>query len=66
MVTERSLEMIAGILGIIKAGGAYVPIDPTYPEDRIEYMLKDCAPKAVLAYKAKVNTKDPSHRPCGQ
>lgn len=40
---ERSLEMVIGILGILKAGGAYVPIDPTYPEDRIAFMLHDSA-----------------------
>ncbi|MBE5929385.1 MAG: amino acid adenylation domain-containing protein, partial [Lachnospiraceae bacterium] len=59
LVTERSLEMIVGIYGIIKAGGAYVPIDPTYPEDRIAYMLEDSAPKAVLVYKAEVETNIP-------
>ncbi|HLP62581.1 MAG TPA: amino acid adenylation domain-containing protein [Candidatus Deferrimicrobium sp.] len=37
----RSLEMIIGIMGILKAGGAYMPIDPGYPPERIEYMLKD-------------------------
>ena len=52
MITERSLEMIIGIYGILKAGGAYLPIDPTYPEERISYMLADAAPKAVLTYKA--------------
>jgi amino acid adenylation domain-containing protein len=38
---ERSIEMIVGILGIIKAGGAYVPMDPTYPRDRLRYILHD-------------------------
>ena len=38
---ERSLEMVIGLLGILKAGGAYVPIDPTYPGERIAYMLSD-------------------------
>lgn len=41
LLTERSIEMIVGILAILKAGGAYVPIDPSYPSERIEYMLKD-------------------------
>ncbi|MDE6021610.1 MAG: AMP-binding protein, partial [Ruminococcus sp.] len=50
IIADRSIEMIAGIYGIIKSGGAYVPIDPTYPEDRIAFMLEDCAPKAVLKY----------------
>ena len=38
---ERSLEMIIGILGILKAGGAYVPVDPSYPPERVNYMLSD-------------------------
>jgi amino acid adenylation domain-containing protein len=38
---KRSLEMIIGILGILKAGGAYLPIDPDYPRERSDYMLKD-------------------------
>ena len=45
---ERSLEMIVGLLGILKAGGVYVPIDPTYPEDRISYMLEDADCEIVL------------------
>ncbi|MBQ1468878.1 MAG: amino acid adenylation domain-containing protein, partial [Solobacterium sp.] len=59
IVAERSLEMIVGIYGIIKAGGAYVPVDPTYPEDRVAYMLEDAAPKAVLTYHGTVNTDIP-------
>jgi len=50
IIADRSIEMIVGIYGIIKAGGAYVPIDPTYPEDRIRYMLEDCAAKAAVVY----------------
>ena len=38
---DRSIEMIIGILGVLKSGGAYVPMDPNYPQDRIEYILKD-------------------------
>ncbi|HBL59457.1 MAG TPA: non-ribosomal peptide synthetase [Cyanobacteria bacterium UBA8803] len=38
---ERSLEMIVGVLGILKAGGAYLPIDPTYPQERIAFMMSD-------------------------
>lgn len=39
--TERSLEMIIGLMGILKAGGAYVPLDPDSPRDRLAFMLKD-------------------------
>ncbi|HEU4886738.1 MAG TPA: amino acid adenylation domain-containing protein, partial [Thermoanaerobaculia bacterium] len=45
---ERSLEMVVGLLGILKAGGAYVPLDPAYPIDRLQYMLQDAEPKALL------------------
>jgi amino acid adenylation domain-containing protein len=49
IIVERSFEMIIGILGILKAGGAYLPIDPDYPQERIEYMLKDSNVKVLLA-----------------
>ncbi|MFK8105307.1 MAG: amino acid adenylation domain-containing protein, partial [Saprospiraceae bacterium] len=46
---DRSLEMMIGILAIIKAGGAYVPIDPTYPAERINYILEDTAARFVMS-----------------
>lgn len=45
---ERSLEMVVGIVAVLKAGGAYVPMDPTYPQDRIDYMLGDIATFLIL------------------
>jgi amino acid adenylation domain-containing protein len=45
---ERSLEMIVGILGVLKAGGAYIPLDPTYPVERLTYIIKDAAAYGVL------------------
>ena len=41
LCVERSLEMVIGLLGILKAGAAYVPLDPSYPPDRLIYMLDD-------------------------
>jgi tyrocidine synthetase-3 len=49
IMVPRSVEMIIGILGILKAGGAYLPIDPDYPRERIDYMLKDSGAKILLA-----------------
>lgn len=48
---DRSLEMAIGILAILKAGGAYVPIDPSYPKERIDYMLEDTEAVFVLTKK---------------
>ena len=56
IIADRSIEMIAGIYGIIKAGGAYVPIDPTLPEDRINYMISDSKAKVILKHtEEKIN-----------
>jgi amino acid adenylation domain-containing protein len=48
LCVERSLEMIVGILGILKAGGAYLPLDPSYPPERLAYMLEDANIKIAL------------------
>ncbi|SDD50880.1 iturin family lipopeptide synthetase C [Paenibacillus sp. CF095] len=48
VMVERSFEMMIGLLGILKAGGAYVPIDPTYPEERITYLLNDSQTRILL------------------
>ena len=45
---ERSLEMVIGLLGILKAGGAYVHLDPTYPKERLAFMLKDADVPVLL------------------
>jgi amino acid adenylation domain-containing protein len=45
---ERCLEMVVGLLAVVKAGGACVPLDPAYPQDRLQFMLQDSAPVAVL------------------
>lgn len=37
----RKSYLISTMIGILKSGAAYMPIDPDYPQDRIEYMLKE-------------------------
>jgi len=48
IMQARSLDMIVGLLGILKSGGSYLPIDPAYPQDRIDYMLKDSGASILL------------------
>ena len=48
ILAEKSLEMIIGILGILKSGGCYVPIDPEYPLNRINFIIRDSECKHLL------------------
>ncbi len=45
---ERSLDMVAGLLGILKAGGVYVPLDPDYPQNRLDEIINDAALRCLL------------------
>ncbi|MDQ2687769.1 MAG: amino acid adenylation domain-containing protein, partial [Armatimonadota bacterium] len=49
LCAERSPALIIALLGILKAGGAYLPLDPTYPADRLAFMLADAQPAVLLA-----------------
>jgi len=40
---ERSAELVVAILAVLKAGGGYVPLDPSYPAERIAFVLEDAA-----------------------
>ena len=44
----QSLDMIIGLMGILKAGGVYVPLDPTYPNERLAFMLEDARLSVLL------------------
>jgi amino acid adenylation domain-containing protein len=48
LCVERSPELVIGALAIMRAGGVYVAIDPAYPDERINWMLKDSGAAAVL------------------
>ncbi|WP_211750154.1 non-ribosomal peptide synthetase [Paenibacillus sp. Marseille-Q4541] len=48
IMAERRVETIIGLLAVLKAGGAYLPLDPKYPVNRIQYILKDSGTKILL------------------
>jgi amino acid adenylation domain-containing protein len=52
VMLERSPAMIIAILGVLKAGGGYLPLDPSYPIDRLQYMLADSSTALVLTHSA--------------
>ncbi len=52
LCVERSLEMLVGLLGILKAGGAYLPLDPTYPQERLAFMLEDAGAPVLVTHSA--------------
>ena len=52
LYAQRSLDTVAGLLGILKAGGVYLPLDPAYPPERLHFILKDAAATLVLTQEA--------------
>jgi len=49
---ERSIDMVAALLGILKTGAAYLPLDPSYPPQRLAYMLADSGAALLLGEEA--------------
>ena len=45
---DRSLEMLGALLGVWKAGAAYVPLDPSYPPQRLRFILEDAGAAALI------------------
>ncbi len=48
ILLDRSIDMVVALLGTLKAGGIYVPLDPTFPQDRLSYMVQDAQIKTLL------------------
>jgi amino acid adenylation domain-containing protein len=62
LAVERSERMIAAVLGILKAGGAYLPLDPSYPNERLAFMLEDSG-AAVLVTERGLVSRLPARLP---
>ena len=58
---EKSLDLIVTVLAILKSGAAYLPLDPSYPSDRLEFMLEDANPPVIITT-SLLNEHLPHHR----
>ena len=45
---DRNCDLMVALLAVLKTGAAYVPLDPSYPEPRLSFMVKDAGLKTVL------------------
>ena len=45
---ERGTSLFASVLGSLKSGSAYLPLDPAYPQERLDYMVKDAGIKVLV------------------
>ncbi len=55
---SRSAQAIVAILAVLKTGAAYLPMDPAVPDARIEFMIGDAAPVAVVSTAALTSRCD--------
>ncbi|MYY07954.1 amino acid adenylation domain-containing protein [Streptomyces sp. SID4919] len=66
---ERSADLVVGLLAVLKSGAAFVPLEPSWPPRRVEEVVKNASPVAVLSRDADgwgpVPAVDPSAEPGG-
>ncbi|MCK0173999.1 non-ribosomal peptide synthetase [Mycolicibacterium sp. F2034L] len=61
LLLPRTAEAVVAILAVVKAGAAYVPVDPVVPAARLDFVLGDAAPVAVITTAALAHRLD-GHR----
>ncbi|QNA77333.1 amino acid adenylation domain-containing protein [Streptomyces sp. So13.3] len=61
--TTRSTDLAVALLAVIRSGAAYLPVDPGYPASRVEFMLADARPVAVLTDDATARSLPPHSLP---
>ncbi|MBN2862729.1 MAG: amino acid adenylation domain-containing protein [Bacteroidales bacterium] len=72
LLSDRSVYMIIGLLGILKSGASYLPVDAKYPPARKQYILEDSGARVLLTLKGleeefsfdgiKILLDDPDHK----
>ena len=51
VLLSRSANMVAVLLGILKSGRSYIPLDPTFPKERLNYIVSDSQTKVLISEK---------------
>ncbi|MFI1409865.1 amino acid adenylation domain-containing protein [Streptomyces sp. NPDC020707] len=50
VILEPSLDLVVSALAVVRAGAAWLPLDPTYPAERISYMVRDSGAALLVAH----------------
>ncbi|MGB7236396.1 MAG: amino acid adenylation domain-containing protein, partial [Rhodococcus sp. (in: high G+C Gram-positive bacteria)] len=53
VMLPRSVDLVVAVLAVVASGAGYVPIDPSYPQERIDYVLGDSGPTVVLTWSGR-------------
>jgi amino acid adenylation domain-containing protein len=53
---ERSLDLIVALLAILKTGAAYVPLEPSYPKERLDFLIEDTRTPVMLTQRSLATT----------
>lgn len=64
VVMNHSVEMIAALFAILKTGAAYVPVEPSFPAERIRFIMDECRVDFILTeheYAGKLGAEHTLH-----
>lgn len=61
LCVERSIDMVAAVLGVLKSGAAFVPLDPSHPPARLRFVLEDAGIKTVLGHSKAMEALPAAH-----
>jgi amino acid adenylation domain-containing protein len=58
LLLKRNADVIVALLAVLKAGGAYLPLEPTYPHERLRFMLQDTRATIMITEESLVSLAD--------
>ena len=64
IVMDHDVELIASILAALKVGAAYVPAEPSFPVERIRYMMKECDVDFLIPHESMLPTSTTAFANC--